>query len=136
MNTLAASPIEQTVPPLLHIFPKSLKGSSDGVSAKDDWQSEPGWKAQLNFSTSYAGFTSEGSRIVFRVVAPLAWSVRQAADFTEWERNALSLQAEGQGVWQVSVPLPPGRYPCRYLVNGERLADAGAQANQAVVVVI
>ncbi|HVY71135.1 MAG TPA: isoamylase early set domain-containing protein [Verrucomicrobiae bacterium] len=58
-------------------------------------------------------------RVVFRLIAPRARSVKLAADFTDWEKNALSLQRGGDGEWEVRVTLAPGRYGYRYLVDGK-----------------
>lgn len=55
----------------------------------------------------------------FVLVAPEAASVSLVGDFNEWDLAATPLvQAEGNGVWSVVVPLRPGRYRYAFVVNG------------------
>ena len=56
---------------------------------------------------------------VFRFTAPKARSVKLAADFTNWEKLPLKLHRDKDGVWEVKVPLSPGRYGYRFLVDGQ-----------------
>jgi 1,4-alpha-glucan branching enzyme len=56
---------------------------------------------------------------MFRLEAPMAQTVKLVADFTGWEKNPLDLRLGENGVWQITVALPPGRYAYRFLVDGE-----------------
>jgi 1,4-alpha-glucan branching enzyme len=56
---------------------------------------------------------------VFRLEMPAAQTVKLVADFTGWDKNPLDLRPGENGVWQVTVALPPGRYAYRFLVDGE-----------------
>lgn len=56
---------------------------------------------------------------VFRLEAPGASTVKLVADFTGWEKRALDLCKDEEGVWEITVALSPGRYPYRFLVDGE-----------------
>ena len=56
---------------------------------------------------------------LFSLEAPTAQTVKLVADFTGWEKNPLDLRAGENGVWQVTVALPPGKYAYRFLVDGE-----------------
>ncbi|HXJ60980.1 MAG TPA: glycogen-binding domain-containing protein [Verrucomicrobiae bacterium] len=58
-------------------------------------------------------------RAVFRLRAPSARSVKLAGDFTGWEKQPLDLRLGRGGIWQITVPLSPGRYAYRFLVDGE-----------------
>ena len=42
-----------------------------------------------------------------------------AADFTEWQQNAISLQKQKRGLWKTTVSLEPGSYEYRFLVDGQ-----------------
>jgi len=55
----------------------------------------------------------------FRLFAPSGKSVKLAADFTDWEQHALSLARDQNGVWEIKVPLQPGNYAYRFLVDGQ-----------------
>lgn len=55
----------------------------------------------------------------FVLVAPHARSVAVVGDFNDWDLSATPLVREdGDGVWWVAIPLPPGRYRYAFLVDG------------------
>lgn len=54
----------------------------------------------------------------FRLAAPAAESVKLAADFTDWDKSPLDLIKGEDGIWFIIVPLLPGQYAYRYLVDG------------------
>ena len=60
----------------------------------------------------------ELKRTEFHLEAPFAESVQLAADFTDWEKFPLDLIKSEDGVWYTSVPLPPGHYSYRFIVDG------------------
>jgi hypothetical protein len=59
----------------------------------------------------------------FHLEAPFAESVKLAADFTDWEKFPLDMIKSGDGVWFTTVPLPPGHYSYRFIVDGEWCDD-------------
>jgi hypothetical protein len=68
--------------------------------------------------------------VQFVLVAPAARSVALVGDFTDWALDAVPLRRDSAaGVWEVTVPLAPGRYRYTFLVNGESwVADPAAPA--------
>lgn len=61
---------------------------------------------------------SEG--VVFSYQDSSASIVKLAGDFNDWEPEAHSMHFEqGQGVWTTVMPLAPGRYQYRFVVDGE-----------------
>ncbi|GAB4308919.1 MAG: hypothetical protein Kow0097_09770 [Candidatus Bipolaricaulota bacterium] len=54
---------------------------------------------------------------LFTVAAPGATSVAVVGDFSAWQPIGL-FDHDGDGVWTVTVALPPGRYEYAYLVDG------------------
>ena len=56
--------------------------------------------------------------VEFSLNMPEAKSVQLAADFTEWEAAPIDMIRFGDGVWSTTVPLPPGDYAYRFLVDG------------------
>lgn len=66
--------------------------------------------------------TSQG--LLFVQHLPQAKLVTVAGDFNGWSPIATPLKRDEQlGVWQACVPLPPGRYRYRMVVDGEWLQD-------------
>jgi Glycogen recognition site of AMP-activated protein kinase len=59
----------------------------------------------------------------FHLEVPSAKSVKLAADFTDWEKFPLDMIKSLDGVWYVTVPLPPGQYSYRFIVDGEWCDD-------------
>lgn len=61
------------------------------------------------------------ARVVrFVLVAHHARSVALVGDFNGWARHATLLRPQGDGIWAVSVPLPPGRYQYAFILDGRR----------------
>ena len=61
--------------------------------------------------------------IEFHVQAPSARSVKLAADFTDWEKYPLDMIKSRDGVWFTNVPLSPGQYSYRFIVDGRWCDD-------------
>jgi hypothetical protein len=59
----------------------------------------------------------------FYVEAPSATSVKLAADFTGWGKFPVDMIKSEDGVWFISVPLSPGNYSYRFIVDGEWYDD-------------
>ncbi len=57
-----------------------------------------------------------------------ATHVRLVGDFNGWQEDGLALtDADGDGLWTVTLDVAPGRYSYRILVDGERwVSDPGA----------
>jgi 1,4-alpha-glucan branching enzyme len=66
---------------------------------------------------------SKKRRVTFSLPAPEAKSVSLAADFTDWEKNAVALKRHKDGVWKATTSLAPGSYEYRFLVDGQWVDD-------------
>ena len=69
----------------------------------------------------------------FLLKAPEASKVSLAGDFNDWsvEQTTLS-DDDGNGVWTVTVPLQPGRYQYKFLLDGEKwVVEPDAPAYQS-----
>jgi 1,4-alpha-glucan branching enzyme len=80
-------------------------------------------KAASNKSAARQDEAKASKPTQFCVEAPLAHSVKLVADFTNWEKSPLKLKRDENGKWQASVPLAPGRYEYRFIVNEEWCDD-------------
>jgi 1,4-alpha-glucan branching enzyme len=58
-------------------------------------------------------------KVAFSYKAPEAKTVLLAGDFTGWQQAPVVLKKDKSGVWKKTIPLPPGRYEYRLLVDGE-----------------
>jgi 1,4-alpha-glucan branching enzyme len=65
----------------------------------------------------------ELKQIEFTFEAPRAKSVKLAADFTDWEKYPLDMIQSENGVWFIVVPLAPGNYSYRFIVDGQWCDD-------------
>jgi 1,4-alpha-glucan branching enzyme len=64
--------------------------------------------------------------VEFQLEAPSATSVLLAASFTAWERFPLGLARMRDGIWSIFVPLLPGIYAYRFIVDGRWFDDPRA----------
>ncbi len=64
------------------------------------------------------GRTAQGT-VIFRFEALAADRVKLAADFTGWDKHPIDLRRREDGIWQVAVELPRGRYFYRFLVDDQ-----------------
>jgi hypothetical protein len=64
--------------------------------------------------------------VEFQLEAPAATSVMLAATFTAWERFPLGLARMRDGIWSIFVPLLPGIYAYRFIVDGRWCDDPRA----------
>jgi 1,4-alpha-glucan branching enzyme len=55
----------------------------------------------------------------FVLRAPEAKAVALVGDFTHWEERPIPMKKSRTGVWKAQVPLGPGTYHYRFLVDGQ-----------------
>lgn len=58
-------------------------------------------------------------KVQFSLEAPEAKSVQLAADFTHWAEHPIEMMPSPEGIWLTVVPLAPGSYAYRFIVDGE-----------------
>jgi 1,4-alpha-glucan branching enzyme len=78
------------------------------------------------------GYPATGPREVeggvqFVCFAPKAHRVVIVGDFNDWSVSADPMyDREEKGIWSITLPLRPGRYEYKFLVDGDRwIPDAG-----------
>ena len=64
----------------------------------------------------------------FELVEPVACSVQLVGDFTGWADRPIDLKRQKDGVWRATVPLEPGAYQYRFVVDGQWRNDARCPA--------
>jgi 1,4-alpha-glucan branching enzyme len=55
----------------------------------------------------------------FRFTSPTAMSVLLVGDFTHWQQRGIPMRKGKDGIWTVTVSLPPGKHSYRFLVDGD-----------------
>ena len=67
-------------------------------------------------------FVEEG--VEFSIYAPNAKKVTIAGDFNGWSKVADPLSdRDGDGIWKIIIPLKPGRYEYKFVVDDRWIAD-------------
>ncbi|MFH1569800.1 MAG: glycogen-binding domain-containing protein [Gemmatimonadota bacterium] len=57
--------------------------------------------------------------VAFTLRAPGAKSVFLAGSFNHWDATGCPMKQSGKGLWTSQVPLEPGTYEYRFVVDGE-----------------
>jgi 1,4-alpha-glucan branching enzyme len=58
-------------------------------------------------------------KVQFEFLSPEAREVYLAGDFNHWDSSANPMKKDTKGVWKTTLPLRPGRYEYRSLVDGD-----------------
>ena len=64
-------------------------------------------------------------RVTFRLKAPSVKEVILMGDFNNWDANSHPMEKGENGVWKVSIMIPPGKYEYKLLVDGQWRLDSG-----------
>ena len=88
---------------------------------------------------SYGGTAKAPGGIEFTYYDPSAYSVSLAGSFNNWDARANPMTKDKEGNWKVAVPLSPGKYEYKFVVNGgtwmadpENPKTAGDYGNSAL----
>jgi len=101
--------------------PKGAKRPTRGAASKRGESGNGGG----NGGGSHGGLPDPAplKKVEFILQAPAANSVKLAADFTDWERSPVEMMHSEDGTWFTVVPLAPGQYAYRYIVDGQWYDD-------------
>jgi len=69
-------------------------------------------------ATKHGHEQSEGV-VHFFCYAPDAQSVFVAGTFNDWQPDATPMVRDDEGEWETSLPLSPGRYEYKFVVEGK-----------------
>lgn len=58
-------------------------------------------------------------KVKFEFAASEAQEVFLAGDFNDWDTSMYPMKRDKKGVWKTTLPLAPGRYEYRFLVDGQ-----------------
>ena len=79
----------------------------------------------------FYGVKQIGEEVVFAAKFESAKKVLIGGDFNGWSAISTPMQSDRPGVWRVSLPLPPGRYRYRFVVDGKWMTDPNNQYVEA-----
>lgn len=79
----------------------------------------------------FYGVRQIGRDVVFAARFEDARNVQLAGDFNNWSPMSTPMICERPGVWRMSLPLPPGRYRYRFVVDGKWITDPNNQYVEA-----
>ena len=69
--------------------------------------------------------------VLFTLDDPQAEAVFLCADFNDWSPRSLRMFRRGEnGKWEKRIPLAPGRYEYKFVVDGEWIHDTKALENR------
>jgi hypothetical protein len=134
----SAPPLEQTPFVELMLHPDKLEAAlkiakveNDAFDAARTYSRQGSVKRATRSAFKNRGSVEKSSNrslvelkpIEFHVQAPSARSVKLAADFTDWEKYPLDMMKSEDGVWFTNVPLSPGQYSYRFIVDGQWCDD-------------
>lgn len=63
--------------------------------------------------------TSNNGRQSFAFTTPEATGAQLVGDFTHWLQDPINLKKGAKGIWRTQVPLKPGTYDYKFLVDGQ-----------------
>ncbi len=123
-------PEMKTPPSGLKLKTPSLASSrTRRTSKKPGGRAAPALKANPPAGESRAGAGTAGApepeRVAFDWVFPEAKQVCIAASFNHWQPGATPLKNCGGGRWLLDLPLRPGRYEFRFVVDGQWVDEPG-----------
>ena len=68
--------------------------------------------------------------VTFALIEPHAQRVTLCGGFNAWSPDATPMNRRDDGIWEARLPLPPGRYEYKFMVDGQWLPDPQAHENQ------
>ncbi len=72
---------------------------------------------------------SIGKTVTFTLEAPSAQSVSVAGDFNGWDSESHSMKKTKEGLWKLTLSLPPGSYQYQFYVDGIWQVDPAAKVH-------
>ncbi len=72
---------------------------------------------------AFYGVKQVGAEVIFSAHFEQARKVLIAGDFNDWSPTSTPMQPAGRGQWRMALPLGPGRYRYRLVVDGKWVTD-------------
>ncbi|HVT89905.1 MAG TPA: AAA family ATPase [Tepidisphaeraceae bacterium] len=106
-------------------------GNGNGHGGQMITLSIPPMKTTEQKIEEFYGVKQVGEEVVFAAKFSEAKKVLIAGDFNNWLPMSTPMSNQRAGVWRMSLPLPPGRYRYRFVVDGKWTTDPNNQYVEA-----
>jgi 1,4-alpha-glucan branching enzyme len=83
-------------------------------------------RAQTKEAAKAPKAASKAQTVELKIEVPQAKSVSVAGTFNNWDDKKTPLQKDGKG-WKAVLPLSPGRYEYKFVVDGQWVCDPKAK---------
>lgn len=101
-------------------------------TAEEPTPASPPQKTTEQKIAEFYGVKQVGPDVVFRARFEDAKAVTVAGDFNNWSSDATPMETDSrQGEWRMCLPLTPGRYRYRLVVDGKWITDPNNQYVEA-----
>ena len=117
MNTMSQTPDRMT----------NERKSTMQTRHKDTATSARPATATANRAPERAAEKRSEKAIEFVLQMPQAQSACVAGTFNNWDSKKTPMRKAGSTGWKASVPLTPGRYEYRFVVDGQWISDPSAR---------
>ncbi len=109
---------------------KTAKNKNGAFLASGMPVQSPTDQAEINGSSqsqsirkSFSHSSAQLKKTEFYLKARFAKSVKIAGDFTDWGKFPIDMIKSNDDVWSMFVPLAPGTYAYRFIIDGEWCDD-------------
>jgi 1,4-alpha-glucan branching enzyme len=68
---------------------------------------------------------TKNRRVTFRLKSPSVKEVILMGDFNNWDAGSHPMEQDEDGIWKVSMMIPPGKYEYKLFVDGQWRLDSG-----------
>lgn len=103
--------------------PKDSDRVDKSTARSDSASARGGNTAAASANKPVESNSQERKKVEFSFKSSTARSVKLAGDFTDWESHALDMRHKEDGSWFATVPLAPGSYSYRFIVDGQWVDD-------------
>ncbi len=73
---------------------------------------------------------SEGNQVLVTCHTDAGKAVFLAGSFNEWNATAMPMTGDDHGNWKASIPLAPGRYEYKFVVDGGWCCEPGCTSKE------
>lgn len=120
-GTAVAEPASPEAAPRTSIFGETRVAPAAGVATSEATSAaQPTTQEKID---AFYGVKQVGEDVLFAVNFDSARKVLIAGDFNGWSQMGTPMKMSAPGKWEMTLPLPSGRYRYRFVVDGKWVTD-------------